>query len=79
MQNKTKTIRRISFFILLFTLIFFSTIFAQDTGEIEMADALYSNGKIYIVVGVLSVIFIGLAIYLIRLDRHITKLEKEKK
>jgi CcmD family protein len=34
------------------------------------------NGKIYVVVAVLVTIFIGIILYLIRLDRKITKLEK---
>jgi CcmD family protein len=44
-----------------------------------MADKMRSNGKIYVVVAVLVTIFIGLLLYLIRLDRKITKLEKETK
>ena len=45
--------------------------------EIEMADAMRSNGKIYIVVAVLVVMFMGLVIYAIRIDRKLGKLEKE--
>ncbi len=48
--------------------------FAQDS--IEMADTMRSNGKIYIVVGVLLVIFIGIATYILMLDRRLSKLEK---
>ncbi|PWT72654.1 MAG: CcmD family protein [Bacteroidetes bacterium] len=36
-----------------------------------------SNGKIYVVVTVVLIILIGLLLYLIRLDRKITRLEKE--
>jgi CcmD family protein len=39
---------------------------------------MYSNGKIYVVVAVISIIFVGLALYLVQLDRKITKLENEK-
>lgn len=45
----------------------------------SMADEMRSNGKIYVVVAVLTTIFIGIIIYLIRLDRKISKLEKETK
>jgi len=45
---------------------------------VEMATGMRSNGKIYVVVAVLSMILIGLFIYLFTLDRKITKLEKEK-
>ncbi|HTN47166.1 MAG TPA: hypothetical protein VL098_12520 [Flavipsychrobacter sp.] len=44
----------------------------------EMADGLRSDGKIYVVVLVLATIFAGLIIYLIRLDRKISHLEKSK-
>jgi len=46
--------------------------------ETEMADTMRSNGKIYVVVTVLATIFAGLFVYLIMLDRKISKLEKEK-
>ncbi len=51
--------------------------FAQETPHVEMADGLYQSGKIYVVVTVLSIIFIGIIVYLIVLDRKISKLEKE--
>ena len=44
----------------------------------EMADAMRSNGKIYVVIAVLATIFAGIFVYFIMLDRKITKLEKEK-
>ncbi|MFS8617510.1 MAG: CcmD family protein [Solitalea sp.] len=46
---------------------------------VEMADALRQSGKIYVVVSVIAVIFIGLAIYLFSLDKKISKIEKESK
>jgi CcmD family protein len=63
----------------LLTLFFvFLVAMGQDgDGPVEMADALRSNGKIYVVVAVLVVILLGLFIYLFRLDRKITKLEKK--
>ena len=52
--------------------------FAQNSNApIEMADALYANGKIYIVVAVLLIIFTGIIIFLIRMDRKLSKLEKQ--
>jgi CcmD family protein len=41
----------------------------------SVEDALNSNGKIYVVVAILSIIFIGLAVYLFYLDRKVKKLE----
>lgn len=37
------------------------------------------NGKIYVVVTVILIILTGLILYLVRLDRKISKLEKENK
>ncbi len=42
-----------------------------------MDDLFYSSGKIYVVIAVLLIIFSGIVLYLIRLDRKISKLEKE--
>ena len=50
--------------------------FAQD---VEMADLLHENGKIYVVVGVIAIIFVGIVVYLITIDRRLTKIEKEEK
>jgi cytochrome bd-type quinol oxidase subunit 2 len=52
---------------------------AQDTDTVEMADTMRQNGKIYVVVAVILTIFAGIIIYLVRLDRKITRLEKENK
>jgi hypothetical protein len=48
---------------------------AQEV-EPEMADVMRSNGKIYVVVLVLATIFAGIIAYLVRLDRKISKFEK---
>ena len=41
----------------------------------ESVDFLRSTGKIYSVVGVIVIIFIGIIIFLIRLDTKLSKLE----
>ena len=76
MKNKTgwKRVAIVSFLILGAI----TNCIAQDD-SIEMADALRDNGKIYVVVTVLSVIFAGIAIYLFRLDSRISRMEKERK
>jgi len=55
----------------LFALIPFGA-FAQND------NIMYSEGKIYVVIAVITIIFIGLAGYLVKLDRSIKKLENEK-
>jgi len=47
--------------------------------EIEMADQMRSEGKIYVVIAVVLTILIGLIIYLISIDKKLGKLEKELK
>ena len=54
------------------------SVFAQDKmPRTEMADTMRSNGKIYVVVAVILTIFLGIIIYLVRLDNKINKLEKK--
>jgi CcmD family protein len=50
---------------------------AQNSNGVEMADALRSSGKIYVVVSVISVVFIGLAIYLFSIDSRLKKIERQ--
>jgi len=63
---------------LLLTLLSFTAVFAQANQPIEMADEMRSSGKIYVVVAIIAVIFIGLAIYLFSIDRRLKKIEREK-
>ena len=44
--------------------------------DVEMADALRSNGKIYVVITVLSIILAGIFIFLMTIDYRLRKLEK---
>lgn len=44
---------------------------------VQMADGLYQSGKIYVVIIVIAILFVGILSYLIMLDRKIGKLEKE--
>lgn len=41
------------------------------------ADFLRSMGKIYSVVAVIAIVFLGIAYYLYRIDRKLTKLENQ--
>ena len=52
--------------------------YAQDVSEIkEVPTGLRADGKIYVVLAVVVTILLGLFVYLISLDRKISKLEKE--
>jgi CcmD family protein len=46
--------------------------------DIPMADILYENGKIYLVVLVLLTIFAGIILYMIRIEKKLSKLENQK-
>lgn len=53
-------------------------VFAQmQEKPVEMADAMRSNGKIYVVVAVLTTILAGIILFLVRLERRIKELEKK--
>lgn len=47
--------------------------------QIPMADTFRSEGKIYVLMGVVLVILIGFFAYLIRIERKIKKLEDDFK
>lgn len=49
----------------------------QKAQDVAMADQLRESGKIYVVVACVLLIFIGIVIYLIMLDRKSKKLEKQ--
>ncbi|MCU0375920.1 MAG: hypothetical protein MUF24_11495 [Chitinophagaceae bacterium] len=51
---------------------------AQPNQEVAMADAMRSNGKIYVVVAVILTLFAGIIFYLVRLDKKISNLEREE-
>lgn len=61
----------------IFLLLISTNSFAQ-TEQVDMADTMRSNGKIYIVVAVCLTILIGLFIYVYSIDRKISKIEKEQ-
>lgn len=69
--------KRISL-ILLTLLAMSGSLFAQagDT-SVEMADKLRADGKIWVVVAVVAVIFAGIAINMLRIDSKLRKIEKE--
>lgn len=51
-------------------------LFAQDN-NVEMADSLRNNGKIYVVVICIVIILLGLLAYLFAIDKRLKKIEKE--
>jgi Na+/proline symporter len=75
-----KNIQIIGLIVISVFMLFALPVFAQvDDDGAEMATGLRSNGLIWIVVGVIVIIVGGLLVYLFRIDRKITQLEKEIK
>jgi uncharacterized membrane protein len=65
----------------LITLFFslFSFVASAQASDIEMADQFRADGKIYVVIAVISVVLIGLFAYLFRLESKVSALEKRNK
>ncbi len=74
-MNKLKIILLTTILGLLSTVVFSQEIQQQ----VEMADAMRQSGKIYVVVGVLCIIFLGIIAYLISIDRKVSRLESKMK
>jgi len=53
--------------------------FAQSAATPIMDDEMRSSGKIYVVIGTIAIVFIGITIYLFAIDRRLKKIEKENK
>lgn len=58
---------------------FLSTITVSLSAQSNDVDFMRSTGKIYVVVAVIVAIFIGIVLFLLYLDRKLTKLENQIK
>jgi CcmD family protein len=47
-----------------------------SNNSVDMADTMRADGKIYVLVGIIAIVFAGITVYLISTDRKISKLEK---
>ena len=56
---------------------FLLPVFAYAQENANTADGMRANGKIYVVVLVISTIFVGIILFLIYLERRIRKIEKK--
>ena len=66
---------RIYLFLVLPILLLSTNLFAQVTPE--TTSVMRSNGKIYVVMAICIVILVGLFLYVLSIDKKITKMEKE--
>ena len=65
------------FSLLLFFITLAGNAFAQTTDHVTMADKMREDGKIWVVVAVVAIVFAGIAINLLRVDFKLKKIEKE--
>jgi CcmD family protein len=73
-------------FIVVFLLLISLNTIAQDKIEVtpqdyqntsvEMADHMRAEGKIYVLVGIIGIVFAGILVYVISTDRKVSRLEK---
>ena len=65
----------------IFLMLFSLNLAAQQkvVESVTMADQLRADGKIWVVVAVVGVIFAGIIVFLISMERKISKLEKQIK
>ncbi|MEO8795294.1 MAG: CcmD family protein [Daejeonella sp.] len=67
---------KISTIFILSLLLLVQNVMAQNNAPVEMANAMRDSGKIYVVVAVMSIVFIGLIVYLFTIDKRVKKIEK---
>jgi hypothetical protein len=69
--------RKIKSLLSLFIVLTFTTAIQAQVKEVSgFEQTMRSSGRIYVVIAVMTTILVGLFLYLIRLDRKISKLEK---
>ena len=69
-------IKKIAVFIFLMVSFFAKS---QTVSGPQMADAFRDNGKIYVVITVIAMIFIAIVLFLVSLERKVKKLESKLK
>lgn len=69
--------KKLRYLLVMLTTLVLTLSAAAQNNKVTMADTMRSNGRIYVVVAVVLTILTGLILYVFRLDRKITKMEKE--
>lgn len=72
-MQKIRTI--FSLFILLLVTVFVQA--QEGTAKTGFGETMRSSGRIYVVIAVILTILTGLILYLVRLDKKMSRLEKE--
>ena len=64
---------------LLFVILFNCMAASAQTSQPAMDNLFRSSGKIYVVITIIVIIFLGLAVFLFSMDRRLRKIEKFEK
>jgi hypothetical protein len=62
-----------------FVFIFLFMLVVPASAQDGMEEYFYQSGKIKVVIAVATIVLMGLIIYLWRLDKRVTRMEKEQK
>jgi CcmD family protein len=73
-KNKLSNMKKTFSIITALIFLSFNAAHAQNTAGV---DFMRNTGMMYVVVGVILIIFIGIIVYLINIDRKLTKLENQ--
>ena len=63
--------------IIISLLFFFAVNVCAAQSQPQMADSFRADGKIYVVISVLAIIFISILLFLVYIERKLNRLEKE--
>jgi hypothetical protein len=78
-RTKANAMRKLKYLlIVLFMLAIPGILYAEDGNGTSVGQFMRSNERAYVVIAVMVTILLGLILYLVRLDRKISRLEKEK-
>ena len=61
-------------FLILFLILILPALVSAQASQ----NLMYSSGRIYVVIAVILLIFVGFILYLVRIDKKVKKMEKEK-
>jgi CcmD family protein len=70
--------KAIGFKLLLISFMIFLNLSAKAAG-LDLDDTFFRSGKYYVVAGVLTLMFTAIFVFLIRLDRKMSRIEKREK
>jgi hypothetical protein len=77
-RKKNAVMKSLKYFGTTLLLAFITALVNAQDGSVKTTDTMRSNGRIYVVIAVILTILAGLVLYIVRLDKKISRLENEK-